>query len=142
MAKVLIVDDESACRESLHLLLSFEDFEVETAANVQEALEAGRRFVPDVLIVDWMLKDTMDGIQVAEAVRAVNPELQTIVITGYPSAELAARLKGFDCTDHLEKPFRPGELVAATHKAAAHTAAVHTAAAHTAAAQKAADHCG
>ena len=119
MTRVLVVDDEKACRDSLHLLLTTcTDFEVETAADAPAAVEASRRFRPDVLIVDWLLGGATDGLEVARAVRAVNPRVRTILITGFPSEELDARIEAVPAAEYLAKPFRPGELIAATKRAA------------------------
>ena len=118
MTKILIVDDEPACRDSLCLLLSLESFEVEVAADGRAALEVATRQHPDVLLVDWMLDDHQDGLQVAEAIRAINPKLQTIVITGFPTPELEARVKAATATELLEKSSRPGDLLAAVKRAA------------------------
>ncbi len=122
LAKVLIVDDEYACRDSLGLLLSLENFDVETAADAKEALDIGVSFAPDVLIVDWMLSDDTDGLQIAEALRAVNPNVQIIVVTGYPSDDLEARVEAIPAAQYITKPYRPGELIAATRRAAGHPA--------------------
>ncbi len=120
LAKVLIVDDEYACRDSLGLLLSLENFDVEMAADAKEALDIGVSFAPDVLIVDWMLGDETDGLQVAEALRAVDPNVQVIVVTGYPSDDLAARVGAIPAAQYMTKPYRPAELIAATRRAAGH----------------------
>lgn len=119
MTKVLIVDDEQACRDSLLLLLSFEDFEVRVAANAREAVAATVADVPDVLVVDWLLTGLMDGLQVIEAVRVANPKLQSVVVTGYLSAEIEARIKAVPGVQYLAKPFVPDELIAAVRRAAA-----------------------
>lgn len=118
MAKILIVDDEPSCRDATRVLLSGEGFEVETAADGREALEAAKRFLPDVLLVDWMLRDKMDGLEVARAVRATIPGMRTIVITGYLSPDLEERIEQVPFTRHLTKPVPSGELIAAVRKAA------------------------
>jgi DNA-binding NtrC family response regulator len=118
MARVLIVDDERACRESAELLLSLEGFEVRTAATSQEGIELGNSYAPDVLVVDWMLASPVDGLQVLEALRRIHPTMQAVVITGYLSAELEAQIKALPGTQYLAKPFLSGELVAAVSKAA------------------------
>ncbi len=120
VAKVLVVDDEYACRDSLGLLLSLEDFSVETASDAGEALAVATEFAPDVLIVDWMLSDDADGLDIAESLRATHPGLQTIVVTGYPSADLEARVKSIPRAQYLTKPYKPAELIAAARAAAAH----------------------
>jgi len=118
MTRVLIVDDEQACRDSLRLLLSLEGFEVEVAADGGEAVEAGLRFVPEILVVDWMLRDQRDGLAVAAALRQVNPKLETIAVSGHPHADLESNLKGLAATQYLSKPFLPAELIEAVRRAA------------------------
>jgi DNA-binding NtrC family response regulator len=119
VTKVLVVDDEHACRDSLRRLLSFEDFQVRVASNAREAVAAAVADVPDVLVVDWLLAGPMDGLQVIEAVRVANPKLHSVVITGYLSPEVEARIKAVRGVEYLAKPFVPEELIAAVRRAAA-----------------------
>jgi len=118
MTKILIVDDERACRESLRLLLSLENFDVETAADGREALQIGSSFTPDVLIVDWLLGERRDGLKLAEAIRQLNPNVEAIVVSGYLSDDLEAEIERLPSTQYLAKPFRPEELMAAVGRAA------------------------
>ena len=118
LAKVLVVDDEYACRDSLALLLSLEKFDVQTAANAKEALEIGARFAPNLLIADWMLGDAADGLQVAEALLMLHPSMRVIVVTGYPSCDLEDRVRALPYAQYFTKPYRPGELIAAARLAA------------------------
>jgi len=118
MGKVLVVNDEAACRESLRLLLSLESFEVIVAADGEEAVAMGKDFLPDVLVVDWVLTGRIDGLQAAEALRAINPRMQVVVMTGYPSDDLETRVKAMPGFQYLAKPFIPAEMTAAVHKAA------------------------
>ncbi|OHB68764.1 MAG: hypothetical protein A2V70_01910 [Planctomycetes bacterium RBG_13_63_9] len=104
MAKILIVDDERAYRDSLSALLRCEAHEVRAAANAREAREIAATFVPDLLVVDWILRDEVDGLQVAEALRSMNPKMEIVVITGYLGAKLEARMKQFPSVRCLEKP--------------------------------------
>ena len=67
MPKVLIVDDERSYRDYLGRFLAREGHEVQLAATGREAIDGGCRFRPDVLVVDWMLKDHVHGLQVTEA---------------------------------------------------------------------------
>jgi DNA-binding response OmpR family regulator len=117
MVKVLVIDDEPAYRDSLRLLMPCEGFEVETAANAGEAYEAAARFQPDVLVVDWMLKDHTDGLDVADSMRKSHSELRVIVITGYPTASLEARIHNTPATQFLTKPFTLSDLIDAIYAA-------------------------
>jgi DNA-binding response OmpR family regulator len=119
VAKVLIVDDEPACRESLRLLLlSLDEFQVSAVADGQEALSLAKQCAPDVLIADWKLPGEYNGLQVAAALRADNAGMRVIMITGYPSDELESQVKALPGYQYFSKPFVPGELLAAVRKAA------------------------
>jgi CheY-like chemotaxis protein len=119
MASVLVVDDEVDYPQLLSIILSKEGFEVQTAASGQEATQRCERFAPDVLVVDWMLEGSDNGLDVAEALRTRHPKLQTILITGYPSLELEARVEQQPATRFLAKPFAPIDLVTMVREAVA-----------------------
>ncbi len=117
MSKVLIVDDEPQYGVFLRDWLTREGHEVRTATTAQAAVDFGTSWSPTVLIADWMLKSPLDGLQVSEAVRAVNPELRTILITGYPSPELKARAEKANVFTFIEKPFSLTEVAGAVRQA-------------------------
>jgi len=117
MTKIFIVDDEPSYRDSLNLILSYEGYDVRTAADGISALQAPDSFVPDVLIVDWMLRGNMNGLDVAKTLLESNPRMRTIVITGYPTPRLAAQVEGFGAAQVLAKPFGVDELLAALESA-------------------------
>lgn len=111
MVRVLVVDDEADYPQLLSIILSKEGFAVQTAATAQEAIAPREDFVPDVLVVDWMLEGSDNGLDVAGVLRDRNPRMRTILITGYPSAELEARVRKIPATRFLAKPFAPADLV-------------------------------
>ena len=111
MAKVLVVDDEPDYPELLSIILTKEGFDVRTASVDEEARQVVESFVPDVLVVDWMLEGSEDGLHVSEAVRQRNPKLQTVLITGYPSLALENRVEQIPSVHFLTKPFTPSHLV-------------------------------
>lgn len=114
MATILIVDDERQVRESLSALLSAKGVDrVETAESVHEAKEHAARQPPDVLIVDYMLGDDMDGLQLAESLRHTNPQLETILMSGYLSNELQQRIEAMTQIKAYSKPCPPDEFMQA-----------------------------
>lgn len=115
MHRVLIVDDEEMYRFYLGQFLEREKFEVRSASSGQEAIEVGRRFVPDVLIADWKLENNYNGFQVSEALSNLNPRLATIIITGFPSPELH-RMAAERVMRVFQKPFEPEDLVSAVRE--------------------------
>jgi DNA-binding response OmpR family regulator len=121
MPKVLIVDDEPQYGEFLRDWLSREGHEVKAVTTAEDAIDFGREWLPRVLVADWMLASPLDGLKVSEAVRAANPQLQTILITGYPSRELKALAEKARVHSFIEKPFSLAEVAAAVRQAAADT---------------------
>ena len=104
---ILIIDDEAPYRVFLRKMFEREGFDVETSASGLVSLDIATRKVPDVVIVDWMLKDSMDGLQVAAELRKRNPDLKTILITGYPSLELEQQAASQPRTTSVANPFEP-----------------------------------
>lgn len=103
--KVLLVDDEPAYRDSLEHILSHEQYDVRTASNAKDAMDVTHEFVPDILIVDWMLRDEIDGVEVAQNLRSVNAGLRTIFITGYRTSRLENQMREVPFAQFLSKPF-------------------------------------
>ena len=120
--RVLIVDDEPAYRETLRLLVPCEGYEVETASTGQEAFDVARQFPPDVLVIDWMLKDHTDGLEVAKKLRDALPSMQVVLISGYPTATLEARIHSVADVEFLTKPFTLNDLLQAIRRVLAPTA--------------------
>lgn len=111
--RVLIVDDEPSYRDYLERYLLREGHDVKTAATGQEALAIGMEFAPQVILADWMLKDHVHGLQVAETLRESRPELQILLMTGFPSSEIRKEADRAQVFRFLEKPFGLDEVSAA-----------------------------
>jgi DNA-binding response OmpR family regulator len=112
MAKILIVDDEQRVCDSLVALLSSKgEHHVEAAATVREAREIAERQPLDLLIVDLMLADEIDGLQLATSLRDSNPTLPVILVTGYLSDDVQARVDALPQTWALAKPCTIEELI-------------------------------
>lgn len=111
-ATVLLVDDDPAVRRSTGRLLEKLGFEVITAASGEEALarvqEGLARF--DVVVLD-ILMPGMDGYQVHDALRALEPHLPILLYSGYADGERRGGNRAFDeHTGFLAKPFTPSAL--------------------------------
>jgi signal transduction histidine kinase len=107
--KVLVVDDEEWMRDACAQILQPEGFEVMTAADGQTGLELARRQGPDLVLVDLKMPG-MDGLAYLESVKAFDPEVAAIVITGYATIEVAVEAMKVGAFDFLAKPFKPSEL--------------------------------
>jgi len=115
--RILIVDDEPTYREYLERFLSRDGFDVRTAETGNEAIAIAHDFEPDVLLADWMLRCEMHGIEVGEALRAMQPELRILLMTGYPTDDLQTDAKRVGINGFLEKPFALEDLAQAIQAA-------------------------
>ncbi len=77
-ALILIVDDSPSIRETLSFLLRRKGYEVETAVNGKEGLEAIRRLKPQAVLLDAMMPE-MDGFELSRSVRS-DPDLSSTPI--------------------------------------------------------------
>lgn len=108
--RILVVDDEPIYREYLGQFLGHQGMCVRTAETGMEAIAIGREFRPDVLLLDWMLRSEMQGIEVAAALQQALPELRILLMTGFSTADVLGARTRVDVADILEKPFALGDL--------------------------------
>ena len=102
-ASVLIVDDEAAIRDSLRMILEFEDYRVEEAPNGHDTLVRVAERPPDAVLLDIKMPD-MDGLAVLEAFRERGYDLPIIIITGHGDVATAVDATRRGAFDFLEKP--------------------------------------
>ncbi|ONH35667.1 MULTISPECIES: response regulator transcription factor [Protofrankia] len=109
--RVLVVDDEPAVRESLERSLRFEGYEVSSAQDGAEALDAVTRDRPDIVVLDVMMP-RVDGLEACRRLRARGDDLPVLMLTARDG--LADRVSGLDvgADDYLVKPFALEELFA------------------------------
>ncbi|TML60254.1 MAG: response regulator transcription factor [Actinobacteria bacterium] len=113
--KILVVDDERAVRESLRRALELEGYEIELAADGQEALHRleanGDAAQPDAVILD-VLMPAMDGLEVCRRLRRAGNRVPVLMLTARD--EIENRVAGLDAgaDDYVTKPFALEELVA------------------------------
>ena len=117
MANILIVDDEQDFRHQLEIALTADGHEIRTASSGREGIDVGARFHPEILISDWMLKDDIHGLHVGRVLRAVDPSLRVILITGFPTDELRHDANNAEVTAFIEKPFSLDHLRTAIESA-------------------------
>ena len=113
---ILIVDDEPSIVQSLKGLLSDEGFEVMTAPNGYEALKTIERESPDLVLLDiWM--PGIDGIETLKEIKANNPFIQVIVITGHGNVETAVKATKLGAFDLIEKPLSIDKVIVGINNA-------------------------
>ena len=109
--KILVVDDEQPVRESLRRSLRFNGYDVLTASDGLEAVEAVRSENPELLILDVMMPN-MDGLEVCRTLRSEGWDRPILVLTARDG--VSDRVAGLDAgaDDYLQKPFALEELLA------------------------------
>ncbi len=108
--RILVADDDAVIREGLRRVLTAEGYEVETVSNGRAALERleAQRF--KLLVTDLKMPG-MSGLEVLQSLRACQPELPVVLITGYAAIDNAVEAMKNGATDYLSKPFANEELV-------------------------------
>jgi two-component system, OmpR family, alkaline phosphatase synthesis response regulator PhoP len=109
-SRILVVDDEPPIVELLAGYLGREGWSVDSAADGLAALEAVRRFDPDVIVLDVMLPG-LDGVEVCRQLRVFS-DAYVLMLTA--RGEEIDRIMGLTvgADDYLVKPFSPREVVA------------------------------
>jgi CheY-like chemotaxis protein len=119
MASILVIDDERAVRESLAKILRREGHEVRTAASGEEGLRMWREQGAAVVILDIHMPG-FDGIEMLVQLRALEPLLPVIVISGGDQTHTLGLLgdaKLLGAVRALAKPFSLSEITAAVNHA-------------------------
>jgi two-component system response regulator MprA len=110
--RILVVDDERAVRDSLRRALELEGYDVELAADGEEALERlAQNGGPDAVVLD-ILMPRMDGLEVCRRLRREGHRLPVLMLTARD--EVQNRVAGLDAgaDDYVTKPFALEELLA------------------------------
>jgi len=110
--KILVVDDERAVRDSLRRALELEGYEIELAADGNEALSRLESSdEPDAIILD-VLMPGVDGLEVCRRLRSAGRSLPVLMLTA--RTEVEDRVAGLDAgaDDYVTKPFALEELLA------------------------------
>ena len=115
-SKILLVDDEREFVQTLSERLLMRDLGSAVAYDGESALEVAREDEPDVMILDLKMPG-IDGIEVLRRVKATQPQIEVIILTGHGSEadrELCMQLGAFA---YLQKPVDVEELSATIKRA-------------------------
>jgi CheY-like chemotaxis protein len=115
--KILVVDDDPVVGMSFNRVLSSDKgYVVITAKNAAEALERLREQEYDVVFTDIRMPG-MDGVELAERVRAKQPWTPVVIVTGYGTTANEQRAKAAGVSDFLSKPLSPEMIETSAQKA-------------------------
>ena len=115
---VLIIDDETAIRESLETLLEFEGYAVQSAETGEEGLAKMAETPFDLVLLDFALPDR-NGLEILADIRDRDPQLAVIMITAYGTVDNAVRAVQSGATNFIQKPWDNEKLLADVRAAVA-----------------------
>ena len=114
--QVLVIDDDAVIGRSFDRVLSDKGYEVSTALNGEEGLKDMENTEYDVVFTDIKMPG-MDGIEVAERIKARCPWTPVVVITGYGTTENEAKASVLGVNGFIRKPLTPEMIENITLKA-------------------------
>lgn len=103
--KILIVDDEEFIRLNLMQILYEENYDVILKESGSAALKTINEEEIDLVLLDLNLPD-MSGLDVLKHLKSIQPEILTIIMTGFASVESAVEAIKLGAYDYIKKPFK------------------------------------
>ena len=113
--RALVVDDEPMLADLVSMGLTICGWQVQVAHSGRGAVEAARGFVPDVLVLDWMLPE-FDGLEVLRRIRSFQADVPALFLTAKDA--ISDRIEGLSAggDDYVTKPFAMEELLLRLHR--------------------------
>lgn len=117
MPRVLVVDDELGIRATLQEFLRDEGYDVETAAEVEEAVQRLKVRPFDVIVTDIVMPRA-SGVDLLKFIHETQPLAQVILITGEPMLDTATQALRAGAFDYLQKPITKQKITSVVTGAA------------------------
>jgi DNA-binding NtrC family response regulator len=114
--KILVIDDDESLRRVLEYNLAQEGYAVLTAGSGEQGLDLLKKEGADLVVTDVRMAG-MDGLQVLEGVRKVDPNIQVIILTAFGTIEMAVEAMRAGAFHYISKPFNRDELKLTIKKA-------------------------
>jgi CheY-like chemotaxis protein len=103
-ARILVIDDDRAVGRLLVARLAEEGYTVRSALTSDEGLILVTSLHPDLVLLDLSLPD-MSGLEVLKRIRATNPAIAVIVVTGNTDPQRARQALELGALAYVDKPF-------------------------------------
>lgn len=123
--KVLVVDDDPSICKTVGLLLEDHGYSPRTFTDADAALEAAEQESFQVALIDLRMP-AMDGVEVVERLKTIDPRMSCIVMTAYPDLDSATETMRRGTCDYIPKPFKQEELVASVDRACQRMGIIYT----------------
>lgn len=106
---ILIIDDEPAQRDILMGYLRKKGYKMYSASSGKEGIDISKNNPVDIIFSDFKMPD-LNGIEVLEQVKKINPEISFVIVTAYGTIENAVKALKFGAFDYISKPVDLDEL--------------------------------
>ena len=100
--KILVIDDDAIIRKALGEIFEMKGFEVFMAEDGEKGLQAFQRERPELVILDLVMP-VMGGVECLEKIRAIDTQVQVIILTGYGTDDQLARVQQLGVMDVVRK---------------------------------------
>jgi CheY-like chemotaxis protein len=112
MKKILVVDDSKEIRQLVKTTLESDFYKVYEASNGLKAVEAARKYTPDLIIMDVVMPGSVDGIEATKQIKinAETKNCQIIILSGSEDFRSEDANNAGAC-DFFPKPFSPLDLI-------------------------------
>lgn len=111
MARILLVEDCRRRRRAVERFLAKRGHQVKSVDEGRAAIDMGAAYRPDFVIARWMLPGFLNGLQVCEALRLVEPRTRGVLYTSYPSADLRDSAEAAGLEPLPSRPPSPPQLL-------------------------------
>ncbi len=101
--KVLVVDNEREFASTLAERMRLRNIEAESVYSGEDALDSVSRFMPDVMVLDIQMPN-MSGLAVLSQMKAIDPTIEVILLTGHGSFEAGITGMELGAFDYIIKP--------------------------------------
>ena len=115
--KILVIDDEKNILESIKMVLTYENYKVETAASGLDGIDLFKEIKPDIVLLDVKMPG-FNGLDVLKNLKEINQFAEIIMISGHSGIEEAVEAARLGAFDFLEKPIARDKLILTIRNAA------------------------
>ena len=110
MSKILWIDDEIDLLQPYIIYLKGKNYEVTTASNGEDALDALADIVPDIVFLDENMPG-MSGLETLQEIKRLHPEVPVVMITKSEEEHIMEQAIGEKIADYLIKPVNPSQIL-------------------------------